>query len=405
MNELNRVLELMDKYAAKNYHPLPVNIMEAQGCWVWTGTERKDEEKYLDCLASYSALNHGYNHPRLVSAALKQIATGVTVTSRAFLNTPMADLIELLADVCKKEKVLLMNTGAEAVESAIKIARKWAYQKKGVKKDQAKIIACQGNFHGRTTAIISFSSEKQYQEGFGPLTPGFELIPYGDIEALRQAIDENTAAFLIEPIQGEAGVIIPPKGFLAEAKKLCDKHNVLLMADEIQSGLGRAGALFACDLEGVTPHVYILGKAIGGGYPLSAVVCDDVIMDVLKPGDHGSTFGGNPFCSAIALEAIKVIIEEKLPDRSRELGKYFADELRRIDSPHVKEIRSAGLWIGIELTEESGGARRFCEILQDKHHILCKETHYNIIRMAPPLVISKKEIDWVLDKFRDVLAG
>ncbi len=402
MSELNRVLELMDSYAAKNYCPLPVNIVEGQGCWVWTVPGRKDENKYMDCLSSYSALNQGYNHPRIVSAALKQIATGVTVTSRAFLNSPMSELVELAAAICKKEKVLLMNTGAEAIESAVKIARKWGYRKKGVEKDKAKIIVCENNFHGRTTMIVGFSSEEQYQNGFGPFMPGFEIIPYGDIEALRQAIDHNTVGFLVEPIQGEAGIIIPPKGYLAEAKRVCQENNVLLMADEIQSGLGRAGALFACDLEDVEPDIFILGKAIGGGYPLSLVACDNEYMDVLTPGDHGSTFGGNPFCCAVAIEAIKITLDEKLPQRSYELGEYLLAELQKIDNPNIKEIRGRGLWIGIELTAEAGGARRFCEALHEKHHILCKETHYNIIRIAPPLIITKDEVEWALTRFKEV---
>lgn len=403
MTELQRIQELMDTYAAHNYHPLPVNIVEAQGCWVWTEPGRKDEHKYLDCLASYSALNQGYNHPRLASAALRQLATGVTVTSRAFLNSPMADLVKLIAEITTKDKVLLMNTGAEAVETAIKIARKWGYKKKGVAPDKAKIIVCENNFHGRTTTIVGFSSDAQYQDGFGPFTPGFEIIPYGNLDALKNAIDENTVGFLVEPIQGEAGIIVPPKGFLAHAANICAEHNVLLMADEIQAGLGRSGTLFACDLDGVTPDMYILGKAIGGGFPLSAVACNDDIMDVIKPGDHGSTFGGNPFCSAVAKEAIQVIIDERLPERSFDLGAYFLRELQKIESPHIKEIRGSGLWIGIELQDTAGGARRFCEALQTRHHILCKETHETIIRIAPPLIISKEEIDWAIPKFRDVL--
>ncbi len=404
MSELNRVQQLMDKYAARNYHPLPVNIVEAQGCWVWTEPGRSEAHRYLDCLASYSALNQGYNHPRLVSAALRQIATGVTVTSRAFLNSPMADLVKMIADITKKEKVLLMNTGAEAVESAVKIARKWGYKKKGVPKDKAKIIACENNFHGRTTTIVSFSTEEQYRDGFGPFTPGFQIIPYGNINALKEAIDDCTVGFLIEPIQGEAGIIVPPKGFLAEAAKICKERNVLLIADEIQSGLGRSGSMFACDLENVAPDMYIMGKAIGGGYPLSAVACDDWIMDVLTPGDHGSTFGGNPFCCAVAIAALEVLLDEKLPQRSAELGAYFLSELRKIEGPYVKEVRGAGLWIGIELNESAGGARKFCEKLQQEHHILCKETHHHIIRIAPPLVITREEIDWAIKGFKAVLS-
>ncbi|PID56802.1 ornithine--oxo-acid transaminase [candidate division KSB3 bacterium] len=403
MTELTRVEALMERYAARNYAPLPVNIVEGQGCWVWTEAGRKEDCKYLDCLAAYGALNQGYNHPRIAGAALKQIAAGVTVTSRAFLNSPMAELCKLLAELCRREKVLLMNTGAEAVESAIKIARKWGYRVKGIPQDQAKILISANNFHGRTLAIIGFSTEAQYQDGFGPFAPGFEILPYGDIEALKHAIDDTTAAFLTEPIQGEAGIIFPPDGFLREAKALCEERNVLLMADCIQSGFGRSGKLFACDWEDVVPDVYILGKAIGGGYPLSAVVADAEVMDVLTPGDHGSTFGGNPFCSAVALEAVKVIVEEGLVENSLEMGRYFLQELQRIHSPWVREYRGRGLWIGIELHEHAGGARRFCEQLQNRHHILCKETHHHIIRVAPPLTITKAEIDWALEGFRAVL--
>lgn len=403
MSELQRVLDLMDQYAAHNYKPLQVNIVEGQGVWVWTEPGRKDEHKYLDCLAAYGALNQGYNHPRIVSAALKQIATGVTVTSRAFLNTPIADLSKLLADVCQKDKVLLMNTGAEAVETAIKLTRKWGYKIKNVPDGKAKIIVCHNNFHGRTTTIVGFSSEDQYKDGYGPFTPGFEIIPYGDVEALRNAIDENTVAFLVEPGQGEAGVIYPPEGFLAESKKVCEENNVLFVSDCIQAGWGRTGRLFACDWENVVPDVYIFAKAMGGGYPVSAVVANDDIMQVMTPGDHGSTFGGNPFCCAIAIEAINVVIEEKLSERSDELGTYFLEELRKIDGPYIKELRGRGLWIGIELHESAGGARQFCEALQEKYHILCKETHEHVIRIAPPLVITKEEIDWAMEGFRDVL--
>ncbi|PIE34332.1 ornithine--oxo-acid transaminase [candidate division KSB3 bacterium] len=405
MTELERIEGLMEQYAAKNYAPLPVNIVEGQGCWVWTEPGRQDKYKYLDCLSAYGALNQGYNHPRVVGAALKQIATGVTVTSRAFLNSPMADLCKLLADICRRNKVLLMNTGAEAVESAVKIARKWGYTVKGIPKNQGKIIVSANNFHGRTITIVGFSTEEQYKEGFGPFTPGFEVIPYGDLQALEQAIDGQTAAFLTEPAQGEAGVIFPPNGFLQKAKQLCEERNVLFMADCIQSGFGRTGKMFACDWENVIPDVYILGKAIGGGYPLSAVVADDAVMGTLKPGDHGSTFGGNPFCSAIALEAIKVIRDEGLVENSEKRGRYFLEQLRTIQSPYVKEYRGKGLWIAIELHPDAGGARRFCEQLQIEHHILCKETHHHIIRVAPPLIITKEEIDWAVEGFKQVLTS
>lgn len=402
MDALSNVKELMDKYAARNYHPLPINIVLGQGVWVWTNATQDEDHKYLDCLAAYGALNQGYNHPRIVSAVLKQVATGVTVTSRAFLNQPMADLCELIAQICRKEKVLLMNTGAEAVESAIKIARKWGYFKKKVWPDKANIIVCQNNFHGRTIAVVGFSSEEQYRVGFGPFPAGFKLIPYGDSSALEDAIDENTVGFLVEPAQGEAGVIFPPEGFLTKAQEICQNNNVLLMADCIQSGFGRTGRLFACDWEQVIPDMYIMGKAIGGGYPLSAVACNDDIMDVLTPGDHGSTFGGNPFCSAVAVEAIKVVLEEKLPENADKMGSYFLNELKKIESPHVKEYRGRGLWIAIELADSAGGARRFCEALAAEK-ILCKETHHNIIRIAPPLVITKDEIDWALPRFKKVL--
>lgn len=402
MSDLKRILDLMEKYSAKNYAPLPINIVEAEGCWVWTEPGRKDENKYLDCLAAYGSLNQGYNHPRIMKAAIEQIKTGVTVTSRAFLNTPMAELSKLLSEVTKQEQVVLMNTGAEAVETAIKLARKWGYSKKNVEQNKAKIIVCSNNFHGRTVTIVGFSTENQYKDGFGPFTPGFEIIPYGDIEAFKNAIDKNTVALLMEPGQGEAGVIFPVEGFLKEAKKVCEENNVLFMTDCIQSGWGRTGKLFAVDWENVKPDVIILAKAMGGGFPISAVCTSNEVMSVFKPGDHGSTFGGNPFCSAVAIEAIKVVVEEKLPENANKMGNYLLDELKKINSPYVKEYRGRGLWIAIELKDSAGGARRFCEALM-KDHILCKETHHNIIRIAPPLVISKKEIDWALPKFKEVL--
>lgn len=402
MDLLKEVETLMEKYAARNYLPLPINIVLGQGVWVWTDESRSDESKYMDCLAAYSALNHGYNHPRLIGAALRQLSTGVAVTSRAFLNTPMAQLCKLTAELCHKEKTLLMNTGAEAVESAIKIARKWGYKKKGVEDNKANIVVCHNNFHGRTITIVGFSSEDQYRDGFGPFTPGFRMINYASVNELSSMIDSNTVGFLVEPAQGEAGVIFPSEGFLTEAKKICEENKILFMADCIQSGLGRTGKLFACDWENIVPDMYILGKALGGGFPVSAVVTDAEIMDVLTPGDHGSTFGGNPFCAAVAIEAIKVILEEDLPQHAHEMGTYFLNELKKIKSNYVKEYRGRGLWIAIELTKEAGGARRFCEALADEH-ILCKETHHHIIRIAPPLVITKEEIDWALPKVEKVL--
>ncbi|MFW5799395.1 MAG: ornithine--oxo-acid transaminase [Spirochaetota bacterium] len=402
MSELNRVLDLMEKYAAKNYKPLPINIVDAEGCWVWTEPGRKDENRYLDCLAAYGALNQGYNHPRVMQAAIDQIKTGVTVTSRAFLNTPMADLSKLLCEVTKQDKAILMNTGAEAVETAMKLVRKWGYKKKGVEKNKAKIIACENNFHGRTISIVGISTGKEASEGYGPVTPGFEVIPYGDIEALKNAIDENTVGFLLEPGQGEAGVILPPEGYLKEAKKICEDNNVLFMADEIQSGWGRTGKLFCCEWEDVKPDILILAKAMGGGFPISGVCASDDVMSVFTPGTHGSTFGGNPFCSAVAIEAIKVVIDENLAENSRKLGEYFLNGLKKIDSPHVKEYRGRGLWIAIELKDSAKGARRFCEALMERG-ILCKETHENTIRIAPPLVITKEIIDWALPKFNEVL--
>ncbi|MBN1349016.1 ornithine--oxo-acid transaminase [candidate division KSB1 bacterium] len=402
MKSIHEVEALMDKYAARNYHPLAINIVAGQGAWIWTDESRSNENKYLDCLAAYSALNHGYNHPRLLAAALMQLSTGVTVTSRAFLSAPMAELCKLISELCAKEKTLLMNTGAEAVESAIKLARKWGYKKKNVEADKAKIIVCHNNFHGRTIAVVGFSSESQYRDGFGPFPPGFRIINYGSLDELEAMIDSNTVGFLVEPIQGEAGIIIPPDGFLAGARQICKQNNVLFIADCIQSGLGRTGKLFACDWEQVVPDIYILGKALGGGFPASAVVANGDIMDVLTPGDHGSTFGGNPFCAAVAIEAIKVIVDEDLPGRSLELGTYFLNKLKKIKSKHVREYRGRGLWIAIELHDSAGGARRFCEALADEY-ILCKETHKNVIRIAPPLVISKSDIDWALPKFEKVL--
>jgi ornithine--oxo-acid transaminase len=401
MNVANRtaeLIELAETYGAHNYHPLPVVIERAQGVWVWDVEGRR----YLDCLSAYSALNQGHCHPRLV-AAVKAQCEKVTLTSRAFHNAEMGPFLRELAELCGMETVLPMNSGAEAVETAIKTARKWAYTVKGVEAEKAEIIAFENNFHGRTTTVISFSTEAQYREGFGPFTPGFRIVPFGDIAALRQAVHRNTAAVLIEPIQGEAGVIVPPEGFLREVRELCTRENVLMIADEIQTGLGRTGRMFCCDHEGVKPDMYILGKALGGGfYPVSAVVSSRKILGVFRPGDHGSTFGGNPLACAVAREALRVIVEEKLPERAAELGSYFRDGLRAIGSPRVKEIRGKGLLIGVELTKEAGRARPYCEKLME-HGVLCKETHESVIRFAPPLVIEKADIDWALNEVRQVL--
>ncbi|OQX87672.1 ornithine--oxo-acid transaminase [candidate division KSB1 bacterium 4484_87] len=391
-------IETEDKYGAHNYKPLDVVITRGKGVWL----EDVDGNKYMDFLAAYSAVNQGHCHPRLVEV-MKEQAEKLTLTSRAFRNDQWPLLAKELCELTGYDMVLPMNSGAEAVETALKAVRKWGYQVKGVEKDKAEIIACDGNFHGRTITIVTFSPEEQYKDGFGPLTPGFKLIPYGDADALEKAITPNTVAFLVEPIQGEGGVVVPPEGYLRKAKEICEKNNVLFVADEIQSGLGRTGKLFACDHEGVKPDVITIGKALSGGfYPVSAMLANKEVMSVFAPGDHGSTYGGNPLGSAIAREALKIIVEEKLPERAAELGEYVMSRLNKIKSPHVDFYRGKGLWIGIVLKDEAGGARRFCEALMKKG-VLAKETHWNIIRLAPPLVISKEEIDWALERIEEVL--
>ncbi|MEK4254118.1 MULTISPECIES: ornithine--oxo-acid transaminase [unclassified Ureibacillus] len=389
------IIEITEKLGAHNYHPLPIVISEAEGVWV------KDPEgkEYMDMLSAYSALNQGHRHPKIIQA-LKDQADRVTLTSRAFHNDQLGPWYEKVCNITGKNMVLPMNTGAEAVESAIKVARRWAYDVKGVEENKAEIIGCNGNFHGRTMIPVSLSSEKEYQRGFGPLIPGIKLIPYGDIEALKNAITPNTAAFIFEPIQGEAGIIVPPEGFLKEAAKLCKEHNVLFIADEIQTGLGRTGKMFACEWENIEPDVYILGKALGGGVmPISAVVANDDILGVLNPGSHGSTFGGNPLACAVSIASLEVIEEEKLVERSLELGQYFKEELLKISSPIIKEVRGRGLFIGVELYEP---ARKYCEQLKEKG-LLCKETHEYVIRFAPPLIITKEQIDWALERIKEVL--
>jgi len=388
---------LEDLYGAHNYHPLDVVITKARGIWVWD----VEGKKYLDFLSAYSAVNQGHCHPRIVKALQKQ-AKKVTLTSRAFRNDQWPMLAKELCDLTGFNMVLPMNSGAEAVESALKVARKWAYQKKGIPQDQAEIIACANNFHGRTISIISFSTEPLYRRDFGPFTPGFKIIPFGDISALEAAITPNTAAFLVEPIQAEAGILIPPDGFLKKAKEICEKNNVLFIADEIQTGLGRVGKLFACEYEGVKPDMMVIGKSLGGGcYAISAVLSTQEVMGVLKPGEHGSTFGGNPLACAVAREALSVIQDEKLVENAAEKGAYFLAKLKTLKSKHIKEVRGRGLLIGLELWPEAGGARRFCEELM-KEGLLCKETHEHVIRFAPPLVINYRELDWAFKKIKKV---
>jgi len=390
------VIAITEKYGAHNYHPLPIVIHKAERIWV----EDPEGNRYMDMLSAYSALNQGHRHPKVI-AALKAQADLVTLTSRAFHSDQLGPFYAKLCEMTGKNKVLPMNTGAEAVETALKAARRWAYDVKGVANNQAEVIVCEGNFHGRTIAAVSMSSSPEYQRGFGPLTPGFIVIPYGDIDALKKAITPNTAAFVVEPIQGEAGIIIPPQGFLKEAESLCRKNNVLLICDEIQTGFGRTGKLFASDWENVKPDMYILGKALGGGvFPISAIAADESILDVFEPGSHGSTFGGNPLACACAIAAMDVIVEEKLVERSLDLGTYFIDELRKIQNPHIRDIRGRGLFIGLELDT---AARPYCEALMTRG-LLCKETHENVIRFAPPLVIEKHELDEALGHIRAVLA-
>lgn len=391
-------IQLEEKYGAHNYHPLDVVIEKAEGVWVYD----VEGNKYLDCLAAYSAVNQGHCHPRIIKV-LKEQAERVTLTSRAFRNNQLPFLYKELSELTGYEISLPMNSGAEAVETALKAARKWGYKIKGVEADKAEIIACSNNFAGRTITIVGFSTEAQYRDGFGPFTPGFKIIPYGNADVLETQITKNTVAFIVEPIQGEGGVIVPPVGYLKKAFEICKKNNVLFIADEIQSGLGRSGKLFAFEYDEIRPDVVIIGKALSGGcYPVSTVLSNKEILGVFNPGDHGSTFGGNPLGAAIARESLKVLIEENLVENSFTLGNYFMEKLQQIKSPHVKEVRGKGLFIGVELKPEAKGARRFCEALMKKE-ILCKETHDNVIRFAPPLVIKKEEIDWALERVEEVL--
>ena len=394
-NQTQEFIQLEEQYGAHNYHPLDVVIDRAQGCWVYD----VEGKKYLDCLAAYSAVNQGHCHPKILSALVDQ-AHKVTLTSRAFRNDQLPLLLEQLHELTGFEMTLPMNSGAEAVETAVKAARKWGHKVKGIPDGKAEIIVCANNFHGRTVTIVGFSTDEQYRDGFGPFTPGFKIVPYGDAAALRGAMTPNTCAFLVEPIQGEAGIVIPPAGFLKEAAAICQQNRVLLIADEIQSGLGRTGKLFAYMHEGIRPDVIIVGKALSGGfYPVSAVLASKEVLGVFHPGDHGSTFGGNPLACAVARAALRVLIDEKLPERSAELGGYFLEKLRTLRSPDLKEVRGRGLWIGIELHSP---ARPYCEALKEEG-LLCKETHDRVIRIAPPLVITREEIDWAFERIKKVI--
>lgn len=394
MTVSQEIIKKTEKHGAKNYNPLPIVVIKAEGVWV----SDPEGNRYLDMLAAYSAVNQGHRHPKII-AALKEQADKVTLSSRAFYSGNLGAWYEKVSQLTGKEKILPMNTGAEAIETAFKVARRWAYDVKGVTEGQAEVIACNGNFHGRTMLAVSMSSEPEYRRGFGPILPGIKLVDYGDLEQLKAAITPNTAAFFIEPIQGEAGIIIPPPGFLKAARELCCENNVLFVADEIQTGLARTGKTFACDWEGVKPDIYVLGKALGGGvYPISCVSANEDILGVFNPGSHGSTFGGNPLACAVSIAALEVIEEEKLAERSLELGEYFVKALQSINNPIIKEVRGRGLFIGVELTEP---ARKYCEELKELG-LLCKETHETVIRFAPPLIISKEELDWAIEKIKKV---
>jgi len=399
----SRTRELLaeaDHWCAHNYKPLPVVLERGEGVWVWD----VQGNRYLDMLAAYSALNQGHRHPRIIAAARDQLDR-LTLTSRAFHNDQMGPFLRELCEATGYERALPMNTGAEAVETAIKLVRKWGEEVKGVGKNQGEIIVCEGNFAGRTTTIISFSSEEQYRAGFGPYTPGFRIVPYGEIDALRDAISDRTVGFLVEPIQGEGGVVVPPDGYLAEAAEICRRENVALMADEIQTGLGRTGRLFCSEWDGVRPDVLIVGKALGGGvYPVSAVLADDAMMSVFRPGDHGSTFGGNPLGAAVARAALRVVLDEELSERSATLGSWFSEALEAIGSPHVEEVRGKGLMIGVVIRQSSGPARPFCEALM-RRGILAKETHHQVVRFAPPLTIEREVLEDALDEIAPVLRG
>ena len=393
-------IKLEDLYGARNYKPLDVVLDRGQGVWVWD----VEGNKYLDCLSAYSAVNQGHCHPKILQTLIDQ-AGRLTLTSRAFRNDQLGPFYQELCELTNSHLVLPMNSGAEAVETVVKAVRKWGYQAKGIPDGQAEVIVCSDNFHGRTITIIGFSTEEQYRQGFGPFTPGFKVVPYGDALALEEAITPNTCGFLVEPIQGEAGVIVPPQGYLRRARELCRENNVMLILDEIQTGLGRTGKLLAEEHDGIEADATLIGKALSGGfYPVSAVLSNTDVLGVFLPGDHGSTFGGNPLACAVARQALKVLVEENMIENAAVQGDYFLSRLAALDSPHIKEVRGKGLLIGVELKEEAGGARSFCEKLKGKG-LLCKETHDNVIRFAPPLIIDRETIDWALERIRGVLAG
>jgi ornithine--oxo-acid transaminase len=400
MSKTESYIQEVDRWSARNYGPLPVVLERGEGVWVWDIEGRR----YLDMLAAYSAVNQGHRHPRIV-AALEEQAGRLTLTSRAFHNDRMGPFLRALCEATGFDRALPMNTGAEAVETAIKAARKWGYEVKGVPEDRAEIIVCENNFHGRTTTIVGFSSEAQYRRGFGPFTPGFRMIPYGDAAALERAITPNTVAFLVEPIQGEGGIVVPPEGYFGCVHEMCREHEVLVLNDEIQTGLGRTGKLFCGDWDGTRGDIMIVGKALGGGvFPVSAILADEAVMDVFRPGDHGSTFGGNPLGAAVGEAALRVTLDEQLPERSNELGSWFQSRLREIDSPNVEQVRGRGLMIGIVIRDESGPARPFCEALM-RRGILCNDTHHQVIRIAPPLVVTREVLEDALATIAEVITA
>ncbi|MCC6748955.1 MAG: ornithine--oxo-acid transaminase [Deltaproteobacteria bacterium] len=394
------IIAQTEAYGAANYHPLPVVLVKGEGVWVWD----VEGKKYLDMLSCYSALSHGHRHPKVI-AALKAQADEITLTSRAFHNDKLGQFYERVAKLTGLPRVLPMNSGAEAVETALKVARKWGYQVKRVPEGRAEIIACRNNFHGRTITVVSFSTEAEYRAGFGPFTPGFSIVPYNDLAAVEAAMTDHTVAFLVEPIQGEAGILIPSDGYLRDVAKLCKERNVLLICDEVQTGFGRTGKMFACEHEGVRPDVIVMGKALGGGvYPVSAIAATDEVMGVLRPGQHGSTFGGNPVAAAVGIAALDALVDENLTAKATEMGAYLTAKLRQLSSRHIKEIRGRGLLVGVDLKPEAGGARRYCEALMAEG-MLCKETHESVIRLAPPLVITREEIDWAVERLARVLGN